>query len=162
MTLRFQATLRAQGRGGHAVALTPAQVRALQGRPHTRVQGTVNGAPLRSSIFPYGGVYYLLVHKATVQAAGAAPGKRVALVLARDDAPRTLAVPPELARAIRRAGLRDAWDRLSFTHRKEHAAAVREAKRPETRERRIAAALAALRARRAGPARAGRARARGR
>jgi hypothetical protein len=143
--LRFSARLQAARGGGHAVALTAAQVEALHGKPHARVKGTVNGAPLRTSMFPYGGTYYLMIHKATVQAADAAPGAMVALAVEPDTAPRRLAIPPDLARALRDAGLAAPFAALSFTRRKELARAVAEAKRPATRERRIQAALRAAR-----------------
>ena len=39
------------------------------------------------------------------------------------------------------AKLRDAFDRLAYTHRKEHVRAIEEAKKPETRARRIEKAL---------------------
>ena len=39
-----------------------------------------------------------------------------------------------------------AWDKLSFTNKKEMALRLEEAKKPETRERRLAAALEKLRA----------------
>ncbi len=38
------------------------------------------------------------------------------------------------------------WEKLSFTNKKEMALSLTEAKKPETRERRLAAALAKLRA----------------
>lgn len=139
MPLRFSAKLEAAGGGGHFVALKPSQVKALEGKAHTRVKGTVEGVPFRSSIFPYGGVFYLMVHKATVEAAGTAPGKRIALVVERDEAPRTFDMPPELAKALARNPKAQAFfGQLAFTHRKEYAAWVRQAKRPRTRARRIA------------------------
>jgi uncharacterized protein YdeI (YjbR/CyaY-like superfamily) len=52
--------------------------------------------------------------------------------------PRTVEVPPDLARALRRApAARTAFDGLSYTHRKDYATWVAEAKRPETRARRV-------------------------
>ncbi len=42
--------------------------------------------------------------------------------------------------------VRAAFDALAFSHRKEHVRAVVEAKRPETRARRIAAAVEKVRA----------------
>jgi len=51
-------------------------------------------------------------------------------------------VPKDLAGALKKAGLRAAFDKLAFTHRKEHVRAIEEAKAPETRARRIAKALA--------------------
>ena len=53
-------------------------------------------------------------------------------------------MPNDLAAAIKKAGLSAAWDKLSYTHRKEHVRAVEEAKRPETRIKRIEKAIAML------------------
>ncbi|WP_240659010.1 YdeI/OmpD-associated family protein [Microbacterium sp. CPCC 204701] len=53
-------------------------------------------------------------------------------------------MPDDLAAALTDAGARAAFDALSYSRRKEIARAVAEAKRPETRERRIATALEAL------------------
>lgn len=145
MTKRFKGELKAAGRGGHHVTLDEGVVRALDGKAHTRVKGTINGTPYRSSIFPYGGVYYLGVHKATVAAARVKPGDIVAVVIERDDAPRTVETPHDLRKALdRRAGLTASWDAMSYSHRKEYVGWIEEAKKPETRERRIAKTVKAL------------------
>jgi uncharacterized protein YdeI (YjbR/CyaY-like superfamily) len=54
-------------------------------------------------------------------------------------------VPADFAAALRESGLTKAFDALSYTHRKEHVRAIEEAKKPETRARRIEAAIAKLR-----------------
>ena len=53
--------------------------------------------------------------------------------------------PDDLARALardKRAGA--AWEKLSYTNQREMARGLEEAKRPETRDRRLAAALEKL------------------
>ena len=79
-------------------------------------------------------------------AAGAASGARVTVTIERDDQPLpTDVVPPDLAKAIAaRAGRRAAWAKLSPAHKREHVKHVIEAKKPETRARRIAAAIQTL------------------
>ncbi|MDP9105667.1 MAG: YdeI/OmpD-associated family protein [Candidatus Eremiobacteraeota bacterium] len=59
-------------------------------------------------------------------------------------------VPDDLGRAPAGAGVRETFDAMAFTHRKEWVHAVQDAKRPETRTKRIADCVAAMRARRAG------------
>ena len=144
---RFTAELEA-GRGGGAMVLVPPEIAtALGGLRQMRAVGTVNGVPYQSSVMPYGGRgLFLGVHKATREAAGVFPGERVDVVISRDDRPRVLEIPAELAAALAAdPEARAAFDRLSFTNRKEIATSVAEAKRPETRERRLAAAMARLR-----------------
>jgi hypothetical protein len=50
---------------------------------------------------------------------------------------RTVAIPQDLREALESAGLLETFEKLAFTHRKEHVLAIQEAKRPETRANRI-------------------------
>ena len=75
---------------------------------------------------------------------GLVPGSHYTVEIALDTAERTVDVPPDFAKAMRAAGVRTAFDALAYSHRKEHVRAIEEAKRPDTRERRIQAAVAAL------------------
>ncbi|MBF8963415.1 YdeI/OmpD-associated family protein [Pontibacter sp. FD36] len=50
---------------------------------------------------------------------------------------RTVEVPQDLREALESAGLLETFEKLAFTHRKEHVLAIQEAKRPETRANRI-------------------------
>ena len=53
--------------------------------------------------------------------------------------------PPDLAKVLASdEKIAAAWERLSFTNQKEMARSLEEAKKPETRERRLAAAIAKL------------------
>ena len=73
-------------------------------------------------------------------------GDEVTATIELDAAERVVEVPPDLAAALDAdPPLRSAFEALSFTHRKEHVRAITEAKRPETRARRVAATLDLLR-----------------
>ncbi|MGV3709760.1 MAG: YdeI/OmpD-associated family protein [Gemmatimonas sp.] len=51
---------------------------------------------------------------------------------------RTTKLPPDAAAAVKKhKGMTEFFDALAFTHRKEHVEAIIQAKKPETRERRI-------------------------
>lgn len=115
-------------------------------RARVPVRGTINDFPFRGSIFPTGdGRHYMVVRKEIRDGAGVRGGQLVTIVMERDDEPRVVTPPEDLARAIRKSReARAAWERLSYTHQKEYADAVASAKRPETRERRIEKALAEL------------------
>jgi len=147
---RFKATLEPVPHGGLFVVV-PAKTAAAAGLKYgARVRGTVNGAPYRSSLMKYSGVFHMGVHKATVAQAGAPkslePGDRVTVTIALDDQPLpTDVVPDDLAEAIASSALtRAAWKALSPAHKREHVKQVIEAKKTETRVRRIAATVAAL------------------
>ena len=110
------------------------------------VRGTLNGAPFRSSLFRMGGdCHFMVVNRHLRAAAGVSGGETVPVVLERDDEPRVIAPPTDFARALR--GNKEAqalWDKLSFTHRREHVEHIEEAKKPETRLRRIEKSIALL------------------
>jgi uncharacterized protein YdeI (YjbR/CyaY-like superfamily) len=73
-------------------------------------------------------------------------GDEVEVTMERDDAPREVEVPPALqARLDADDSARGAFEKLSFTHRREYATWVAEAKREETRERRAGKAIELLR-----------------
>lgn len=92
------------------------------------------------------GRYLLGLSKANRQAAGVNTGEEVEVELEFDPEPPTLTIPTDLACALdAHPGARAAFDSLSYTRRREHVLAVEGAKKPETRQRRIEKALAALR-----------------
>lgn len=115
-------------------------------RARVPVRGTINGFPYRGSIFPMGGgCHYMVVNKNVRAGAKAKGGEIVSIVMERDDEPRIITPPADFARALKsNKGARAMWEKLSYTHQKEHALAIEEAKRPETRVRRIEKAIAQL------------------
>jgi hypothetical protein len=144
---RFKATLRpsGRGRGGHLVEVPDEVVAALGGKGRIPVQASFDGVPYRGSIVKMGGVMMLGVTKATMAEAGAGPGDVLDVVVQNDEAPREVEVPPELARALKRNRTAAAvWDRLSFSHRREYVGYIVEAKKEETRARRVERSIEAL------------------
>jgi hypothetical protein len=117
----------------------------LKGRP--KVHAVIAGHPYRGSLMPMGdGTFCLGVLKAIQQSAGVARGDTVTVELELDTAPRVIEPPADLARLLARDKKAAAsWARLSYTNQREMARSLEEAKRPETRERRLAAALEKLR-----------------
>jgi uncharacterized protein YdeI (YjbR/CyaY-like superfamily) len=96
----------------------------------------------------YGKKSYLGLWKALREKRQLRGGETVQVTLEPDKAPRTVTPPKELAAALKKnAAARAGWAAMSFTHKREWAVAIRDAKKPDTRERRVAQALAALVAR---------------
>ncbi len=98
---------------------------------------TLNGYSYGSTVAVMGGRYMVGVSAAHRSAAGVAGGEQHEVTIVHDDTPRTVAVPDDLATALRQGGVREEFDRLAYSRRKEHVRAVEEAKAPETRQRRI-------------------------
>ncbi|MEN3359954.1 MAG: hypothetical protein V7637_3936 [Mycobacteriales bacterium] len=142
----FTGILTTNGTGGHWVVF-PYDARELFGEARAPVAGTVNGTPYRSRLAVYGGVTYLGLTKQLRAAAGIEDGDTVEVELGRDDGARMVEVPAELAAALAAdAAAGDLYEALAFTHRREYATWVGEAKKAETRERRAAKAVEMLRA----------------
>lgn len=123
----------------------PFDVKATFGKARAPVRGTVNGVAFRSTVAVYGGRSYVGFNKGLRDQAGIAPGDELTIELELDSEPRTVEVPPPLAEALERDGAaKAAFDRLSYTHRREYAEWIAGAKREETRQRRVEKTLAML------------------
>jgi hypothetical protein len=145
----FKGVLTATPRGGGGTLVpVPREVASkmgLKGMP--KVQAVIAGQPYRGSLMPMGdGTYCLGVLKSIQEAAGVDQGDTITVQLELDTTPRVVQLPPDLAKAIGRdKKAAAAWDKLSFTNKKEMARSLEEAKKPETRQGRLAAALEKLR-----------------
>jgi uncharacterized protein YdeI (YjbR/CyaY-like superfamily) len=74
-------------------------------------------------------------------------GDRVRVTMELDTEPRTVALPDDLRAALdREPGAAEAFLTLSYTHQREHVEWIEEAKRDETRRRRVAATVERVRA----------------
>lgn len=146
-TQRFDAVLELGGAGEVARIVVPFDVKEVFGTgARVPVRGTLDGHPFRSSISPMGGGCHILpVNRTLLRETGLEAGRTVAVVMERDEEPRTVTPPDELLAAIAAApGAAEAWERLAFTRRKEHVLAVEGARKPETRARRIEKVIAEL------------------
>jgi hypothetical protein len=149
-TKRFRVLLEKDPAGSAAAGVAvPFDVQKVFGtRARVPVRGTINGFPYRSSIFPAGGGKHFMVVNGRVRAgANLKGGETVSVTMARDEEPRTVEPPADFSRALKaNKQARTTWEGLSYTHRKEYTEWIEEAKKPETRVRRIAKAVEALEA----------------
>lgn len=147
--VRFKGVLTPTPRGGGGTLVPiPKEVAAklgLTGMP--TIQAVIAGTAYRGSLMPMGdGSYCLGVLKSIQEAAGVGHGDTITIDLEVDTAPRTVELPADLAKALARDKKASAaWEALSYTNKKEMARSLEGAKRPETRERRLAQALESLR-----------------
>jgi hypothetical protein len=121
--------------------VVPFDPKDVWGRTRVPVKVTVNGYEYRTTIARMGGRFLMPFAKEHRDASGIRAGDAIEVTLVEDTAERTVEVPADLAAALERAKLREAFDRLAFSHRKEHVRAIEEAKKPETRARRIEKAI---------------------
>ncbi|MBX3259494.1 MAG: DUF1905 domain-containing protein [Labilithrix sp.] len=114
-------------------------------RARVPVVVTIHGVAMSMSLAPMGGRHVLGFRRELAEKARIRVGDTVRVTIAKDDAPRTVTAPPELAEALRRnAAAKRAWSALAYSHQREHAEAILAAKKPETRARRVEKTLAML------------------
>lgn len=145
--INFTAVLQPRGPAA-AVVLAESQVAAVgEGAKRFPVVATVNGYTWRTSVARMGGEYLVGLNRQVREAAGVQAGDEVDVVLALDVEPRTVEVPPPLAEALARdPEAQAAFDAMAYTHRKEYARWIDEAKRDTTRQRRVEDAIERIRA----------------
>jgi len=123
----------------------PLDIKAIYGVARPAVRMTVLGETHRTRVAVYGGKYVLGLWKAVLQKHGLRGGEALEVTLEPDTAPRTVTPPKELTMLLKKnPRARMGWEAMSFTHKREWSQAIRDAKKPETREKRLAQAEAAL------------------
>ncbi|GAA1592181.1 hypothetical protein GCM10009804_55620 [Kribbella hippodromi] len=140
----FEGTIEVGDGGGAWVEVPGEVVAALGGGGRIAVRAAFDGVEYRGSIASIGGCMALGVLKSIRSELGKGGGDAVTVTVELDGDPRTVDVPEDLAAALAGAGVREAFDALSYSRRREHVNAIDDATKPETRERRIAKAVEAL------------------
>jgi hypothetical protein len=118
------------------------------GKVRAPVKVTLNGYTYRSTIAAMGGPPCIPLRRSNREAAGLEGGETLRVRLDLDTDARTVTPPADFVKALKAAP--PAWDRwreLSYSHQREYAEAIEDAKKPETRARRIEGAVRAVRAR---------------
>ncbi len=144
--LSFKTQLQPRGPAA-AVVLDGNQVDALgEGAKRFPVVATVNGYTWRTTVAPMGGEFLVGLSRAVRTGAAVEAGDEVDVILELDTQPREVEVPEALATALASdPAAKAAFDGMAFSHRKEYARWITEAKREETRQSRVRKALEMLR-----------------
>ena len=143
---RFRVRLQDAGGGGAAFDLPVRAAAALGERKRPPVTVTIRDYTFRTTVAVYGGQPMIGVNKRHRAAARADVGDTFDVVVALDQEPRVVEVPADLAAALAEDyAAQAAFDRMSFTHRREYAEWIAEAKRPATRARRVAETIERVR-----------------
>jgi hypothetical protein len=128
--------------GSLGVIPVPFDPVAVFGKVRAPVKVTVNGHAFRSTIARMHGSTFIPFRRSHQEAAGVARGDRVKVRIEADTEARVVRAPADLARALKaKPGLWAQWGRLSYTHQRECVESVLGARKPETRERRIARSI---------------------
>lgn len=139
----FVAEIAADPDGSSMTAIpVPFDPREVFGKARAPVVVSIGAHSFRSTVCSMGGGVWVPLRRSNREAAGVTGGQRVSVTLTLDDQPRTIALPRDLAAALKAAGATAKWKALSYSHQREHVEAIEEAKKPETRIKRIAACVA--------------------
>jgi hypothetical protein len=141
---RFEAMVQEADRGGAFVPVPAEVVEALGGKGRIPVRATFDGIAYQGSVVSMGGQRVIGLLKAIRAELGKGPGDVITVTLDVDRNERTVTIPADLRTALNDAGMTDRFNDLSFSHRRENVAWVTEAKRADTRARRIAQTIERL------------------
>jgi len=109
------------------------------------INATFDGVPYAGSLIKCGNPLHMLgVLKTIREQIGKAPGDTVEVVVWKDEALRTVEVPAQFENLLKREGLLPVFEKLSYTHRKEYCRWITDAKKVETRLRRLEKAVEML------------------
>jgi len=145
-TYKFKAKIEV-GDGGGAFVLFPFDTEAeFATRGNVPVKATLGGVLYTGSLMACGGPHHMLgVLKAIREKTGKGPGDMIDIEVWKNEEQRAVEVPVAFERLMKKEGLLAFFDGLSFTHRKEYCRWISEAKKEETRLKRLEKAIEMLR-----------------
>ena len=144
--MRFRATVELGGKTATGIRVPSEVVESLGRGKRPPVRVTINGHTYRSTVAVMGGEFMVGVSAAEREKAGVAAGDEVDVDLELDTDPREVAVPPDLQDALDGAAdAKQAFQALSYSHKRRWVMSIDDAKTPETRARRITKTIDALR-----------------
>ncbi len=147
-TYKFKARIEPATTGDGACVVFPYDVeKEFSTKGRVPVKASFDGVPYTGSLIKYGSPQHILpMLKGIREQVGKELGDTVEVTVQKDLTERTVEVPDELMRLLKQEGLLPIFEKLSFTHRKEYCRWISDAKKEETRQRRLVKAAEMLRA----------------
>ena len=116
----------------------PFDVEQVFGAKRVPVKLKINDADYRTTIFRMGGEYRLAIPKEFRDRAKIKAGDEVTVEITKDNEERIVEPPEDLAQALNEnAQAKTVWEKMSYTDKKEYVRAIEDAKKEETRARRV-------------------------
>ena len=142
----FRTTLLQSGKTATGIEIPAEVVEGLNAGKVPPVVMTVNGYTYRGTVAVMGGAYMVGFNADHRAASGISGGDEIEVDVQLDTEPRTVEIPEELAAALAASPeARATFEGLSNSNKGWHVSQVTGAKTDETRERRIAKSIEALR-----------------
>ena len=143
--LRFDCRLESD-QGACFIRVPPEVLTTLGQRKRAPVKVTINAYSYRTTIAVYAGRSYIGVRREVREAAGGTAGQQLTVSLAYDSELRTVDLPQALRAKLEADPLAAAaFEKLSYTRKKEFVDWVTAAKKAETQQRRLEQAIKMLR-----------------
>ena len=143
---KFKAKIEAADGGGAYVLFPYDTEKEFATKGRVPVKATFDGVPYSGSLVKYSNPLHMLgMLKAVREQTGKGPGDTVELVVWKDEEVRTVRLPVEFEKLMKKTGLLQVFNKLSYTHRKEYCRWVTETKKEETRLKRLEKAIQMLR-----------------
>lgn len=138
----FSAIIKTNDRGGSFVDV-PFDVEKSFGKKRLKMVATFDGVAYRGTLTRYGAPHYFIIIRKDIRAQiGKEVGDMVDVTVMEDLEPRVVEVPTDFQSLLdARLSAKSFYEKLSYTHQKEYINWITEAKRPETRERRMLKAI---------------------
>jgi hypothetical protein len=144
--MRFRTTILQSDKTATGIVIPAEVVEALGAGKRPAITVTINGFTYRSSVAVMGGTYMVGLSAENRAGTGAKGGDEVDVDIELDTAPREVVVPPDFAAALdAEPAARATFDRLSYSNKSWHTLQLAAARTDETRQRRIAKSVEALR-----------------
>ncbi|MDP1545964.1 MAG: YdeI/OmpD-associated family protein [Anaerolineales bacterium] len=134
----FKATIIDAG-GGGAFVEVPFDVEDAFGAKKPRAKAMIEGVPYRGMLTRMGGERHIfIILKSIREQIGKTFGDEIKIVVEADAEPRVIEIPKDLLKELKKDQQAKAFfDKLSYTHQREYVMWINEAKKEETRQRRI-------------------------
>ncbi len=143
--VRFRATIEPAGKTATGIRVPAEVVESLGAGKKPPVRVTINGQTYRSTIASRSGQYLVGVSAENRRLTGVAAGDEVDVNIELDTEPREVAVPDDLEQALRaEPRAKQFFESLSFSQKQWYVLPIDEAKKPETRQRRLEKAIEML------------------
>jgi hypothetical protein len=147
----FTATIKNAGGGGAFVEI-PFDVEQVFHSKRPKIKAMIEGIPYRGTLVRMGGeCHMLIILKAIREQIGKTFGEKVNVTVELDTDSRLVLVPADLKKTFKgEPDVKSFFDKLSYTHQREYARWIEEARRPETRLARVAKSIEMLKRKRKG------------
>jgi hypothetical protein len=145
-TYKFNARIESASLGGTCVYFPYNVEEEFGTRGRVPVKATFDGVPYSGSMVKYGAPLHMLgILKSIREQIGKGPGDTVEVTIQKDETERTVDVPAEFQKLLKKEKLLPVFEKLSYSHKREYCRWITEAKREETRANRLVKAVELLR-----------------